>query len=69
MVYPLGLFEEEQVLNEALIHSPENVWKRQLSNIPWWNVDHRYDHPLFYNVHLLKVRWKLLYTTSCGLLC
>jgi hypothetical protein len=42
------LFEEDHFLNEATIHSPEEVCKKQLaSNSPQWNAEHKDDCPLW----------------------
>jgi hypothetical protein len=49
------LYEEEYFLNWSVIHSPENVCKKQLSNVPRWKAEHKDYCALFNTAHLPKI--------------
>lgn len=66
VLYPHSiLFEEEHFLNKAVFI----LRKKQLSNIPWWNAEHRDNYPLFHTICLRHICWKLLCSASYGLFC
>jgi hypothetical protein len=49
------LFGFVYFLNKAVLYSPDNICKWQLSNSPRWNANQKDGCPLFHTIYLLKI--------------